>query len=160
MSTGKKVAIGLAALAAGGAVFLFVKKSSAATPPAPSAVVPTVPPSPGVPPNAPPAAPPVPTNATIAKVLTHDPPPSGDLNLFDAPNGNRIGGAEKNSIVRVNSNDGTFANITTNNTEGRYVDQTGFVHAKFLGDPSQDVAQGIADTATAVGDAVRNALGF
>lgn len=132
----RKVIAGLAVLGAGAAAFFLTKKAQAAPPqpqPAPGPA-PTVPATPGGTPAVP-VAPPVPTTADLGKVLTHDPPPSGDLNVFDAPNGNRVGGAEKDTLVSINSNDGTFANITTHNTGGRYPDITGFVHAQFLGAP-------------------------
>lgn len=154
------VGLGLAGVAA----FLFKTRTAAAatkpaqitpTPPAPKPA-----PAPSPTPPSPPPAPPVPTTASLAKVLTRDPPPGGDLRVFDRPNGSQIGGAEKDSIVNVISNDGTFAQVKTNNTEGRLADVTGFVHAKFLGDPSATVAQNLGDAALAAADALKSALGF
>lgn len=159
LSTTKgKVVLALAALGAGGAALFFSKKTSAASSPAPT--VPATP-NPSNPTPATPAAPPVSTSADLAQVATHDPPPAGDLNVFDAPNGNRISGAEKGSLVSVISNDGTWAQVTTHNTEGRYVDVTGFVHAKFLTAPG---AQAIGQTAVAQTQdalsALKGAFGF
>lgn len=158
-STGGKVAMVVAAVGLGGVAFFLSRKADAA--PAQPSPQPVTPPSPGVSPATPPAAPPAPTGATIAQVTTHDPPTSGDLNVFDRPDGTRVGGAEKDSIVRVLSNDGTWAQIQTNNAAGRYVDQTGFVHAKFLANPDPSrVAQGIGDAAVSAVQSVANALGF
>ena len=147
-STKGKVVMVAAAVGLGAAAFFVTRKSSAAE--APSSPTPTVPATPNpANPTPPPAAPPVSTSADLAKVVTHDPAPSGDLNLFDAPNGSRIGGAEKNSLVSVLSNDGTWAKIQTHNTENRYVDQVGFVHAQYLAAPdAQSFGTAAAQQAT------------
>jgi hypothetical protein len=159
-STGGKVAMVAAALGLGGVAFFMSRKASAAQPD-PSAPTPTTPPSPGATPQTPPAAPPAATTATIAQVTTHDPPTAGDLNVFDRPDGTRVGGAEKDSIVKVLSNDGTWAQIQTNNQGGRYADQTGFVHAKFLADPDiSRVGQQLGTTALDTAKSIASSLGF
>lgn len=53
-------------------------------------------PFPGGAPSLPPGA-----GAVLAVVTTQDPPPLGDLRVFDRPNGTQIGGAEKNGTVAV-----------------------------------------------------------
>jgi hypothetical protein len=163
------IGAGAAALALGAAAFFMSKKASAAPstpvapplgPPAQPTPTPVVPPTPVQPPDAPPVVPPVPTNASLAKVVTHDPPPGGDLNVFDRPNGSRTGGAEKDSIVNVLSNDGTWAQIHAPNPGGRYPEIVGFVHAKFLGDPLQTATEQLGQTAIDAADALKSALGF
>jgi hypothetical protein len=164
---------GLGALGLAAAAFFLNKPKTATTDPnapapAPQPAAPVGPPAqpspapvvPATPVPSQPVAPPVPTNASLAKVLTHDPPPSGDLNVFDRPNGSRIGGAEKDSIVNVISNDGTWAQVTANNPEGRYPAVTGFVHAAFLGDPSATVAQNLGQAAINTAQGIASALGF
>src|SRR5262249_12613813 len=42
-----------------------------------------------------------PSSPAFATVTTSDPPPLGDLKVFDAPNGKQVGGAEKNGTVGV-----------------------------------------------------------
>lgn len=163
------LAAGAAALGLGAAAFFLSKPAKAAPstpvappqgPPAQPTPTPVVPPTPSLPPDAPPAAPPVPTNASLAKVITHDPPTGGDLNVFDRPNGSRTGGAEKDSIVNVLSNDGTWAQIHAPNPAGRYPEIVGFVHAKFLGDPLQTATEQLGQTAIDAAKAAASALGF
>lgn len=72
------------------------------------------------------------TSIELRTVTTHDPPPSGDLIVFDAPNGNHVGGAEKDSTVELVSTAGDFVRIRASNPGGRYPAVEGFVHARFL----------------------------
>ncbi len=69
----------------------------------------------------------------LAVVTTHDPPPDGDLDIFDAPGGQQVGGAEKDGTVSVDItfNDPTFAKISWPGGSRRPA-ANGFAHKAFL----------------------------
>lgn len=88
-----------------------------------------------VPPGPAPQPQPGPLGApNTAIVTTHDPPPLGDLIVFDRPNGKKIGGADKSGTVTVLqwNADGanTWAQIAW--AGGRNAATTGYVHQAYL----------------------------
>jgi len=118
-----------------------------ALPPAPPKIDPTIvdppKPKPATPPLiVVPEAPqvPVPPPAETRIVVTNDPPPMGDLIIYDKPNGQQIGGAYKlGTVTLLQSNvDNTgFARIRWDGAPARpglnvWPAATGFVREKFL----------------------------
>lgn len=69
----------------------------------------------------------------LAVVTTNDQPPSGDLVIFDSPNGSQIGGAEKNGTVTIDPSfsDPVFAQISWPGGS-RLGPANGFSHKQFL----------------------------
>jgi nucleoid-associated protein YgaU len=93
------------------------------------------PPAPNAPPLPIPVGPPSVSNPLFATVTTNDPPPQGDLKVFDAMNGKQIGGAEKNGTVGVITwnadGQNQWAKIAWTGGS-RWKAVTGFVHQAFL----------------------------
>lgn len=125
---------------------------SIALPPAPPKPDPTIvnPPAPKpapLPPIVIPEAPalPVPMPAETRVVVTNDPPPMGDLRVFDKPNGSQIGGVHKlGTVTLLQSNvDGTgFARIRWEGGPARpgltnWPAVTGFVKEQYLKKPGE-----------------------
>ena len=101
--------------------------------PAPEPVVPVAPIAPG-------------GASGLAIVTTQDPPPLGDLKVFDRPNGTQIGGAEKNGTVAVlgTVQDGqtSWARIAWAGGP-RHRAATGFVRQQFLRPAGAPAAPGV-----------------
>jgi len=109
--------------------------------PAP-APTPVVPPTPG--PS------PMPTTPATAVVTTHDPPPLGDLKVFNGINGSQIGGVDKNGTVTVLQWNADGANQWARIawSGGRNAAITGYVHQAYL-QPQPAVAVSAAPPRTA-----------
>jgi hypothetical protein len=77
---------------------------------------------------------PAPGGVNAAVVTTHDPPPAGDLKVFDAVNGKQIGGVDKGGTVTVLqwNADGAnqWARVAWTGGRGKAV--TGYVHQAYL----------------------------
>lgn len=74
------------------------------------------------------------TDPTSATVVTHDPPPAGDLTVHSAPYGHTIGAIDKNAIVQVLqwNADGGNAWAKVSSSGGRHPAVVGFSNRKYL----------------------------